>query len=343
MGVVWRAQDELLGRHVAVKELRWPAGLIAAQRQSACRAAIGEARLAAQVRHRNVVQVFDIAEEDGRPWLVMELISGRSLRDLIEVRGPLRPAEAAHIGLGVAAALRAVHAAGIAHRDVKPANILLAPDRVVLTDFGIARAAGAAEPMTAAEALVGSPSYLPPERAWGEQSGAPGDLWGLGAALYAAVEGHGPFDRNGALASMTAVLADEPKPAAHAGALWPVISGLLRKDPAERLDAAAATRLLGEIAAACAVPAPRRAFRPQPGHPPLQSLTCWPAKGSINSSFLPLSFSPGGPSGLAPQELDIAGGRGVQRRPGTRADCRGPASVDPVERVILKGREDAAD
>jgi eukaryotic-like serine/threonine-protein kinase len=261
MGVVWQAHDELLGRDVAVKELRWPAGLSAALRQAACRGVVREARLAARVRHPHVIQVFDVAEEDGCPWIVMEFVCGRSLREEIEARGTLRPAEAVRVGLGILAALRAVHDAGITHRDVKPANILLARDRVVLTDFGIARAAGAAEPASVAEALVGSPSYLPPERAWGEESGAPGDLWGLGAALYAAVEGHGPFDRNGALASMTAVLTDEPRPAAHAGELWPVISGLLRKDPAERLDTAAAMRLLRRVAAAGAVPAPRPAAR----------------------------------------------------------------------------------
>jgi serine/threonine protein kinase len=244
MGVVWRARDELLGREVAVKELVWPTYFSGQERQAACRRAITEARLAARLSHRNVVRVFDIVEEDGCPWIVMELLAYRSLRDLIKEEGPLSPAAAAEVGLGILAALRAAHRAGIAHRDVKPANILMAPDRVVLTDFGIARAAGTSELTTTLGVLIGSPSYMSPERARGGGSGAPGDLWGLGASLYAAVEGHGPFDRGGVLASLTAVVADELESAVHAGPLWPVISGLLRKDPDERLDGAEAERML---------------------------------------------------------------------------------------------------
>jgi len=255
MGVVWRARDELLGREVAVKELVWPTYFSGQERQAACRRAIREARLAARLSHRNVVRVFDIVEEDGCPWIVMELLAYRSLRDLIKEEGPLSPAAAAEAGLGILAALRAAHRAGITHRDVKPANILMAPDRVVLTDFGIARAAGTSELTTTLGVLIGSPSYMSPERARGGESGAPGDLWGLGASLYAAVEGHGPFDRDGGvLASLSAVVADEPEPAAHAGPLWPVISGLLRKDPDKRLDAAEAQRMLRAAVTALAVP-----------------------------------------------------------------------------------------
>jgi hypothetical protein len=209
--------------------------------------------LAARLNHRNVVRVLDIVEDGGCPWIVMELLLCRSLREQVEEEGPLGFARAAEIGLEIIAALRAAHAAGIVHRDVKPANILMAPDRVVLTDFGIARAAGPSA-LTTVGTLIGSPSYMAPERATGGQSGPPDDLWGLGASLYAAVEGHGPFDRDaGALASLIAVVADEAEPAAHAGPLWPVISGLLRKDPGERLDAATAERMLRAIGAA---PAP---------------------------------------------------------------------------------------
>jgi tRNA A-37 threonylcarbamoyl transferase component Bud32 len=256
MGVVWRARDELLNREVAVKELVWPAYFSAEERQAACRRATREAQLAARLTHRNVIRIFDIVEENGCPWIVMEFVAYRSLRDLIKEEGPLSPSEAAEVGLGILAALRAAHEEGIVHRDVKPANILMAPDRVVLTDFGIARAAGTSALTTVGE-LIGSPSYISPERARGGQSGAAGDLWGLGALLYAAVEGHGPFDRDGgALASLTAVVADEPAPAPRAGPLWPVISGLLRKDPDERLDAAEAERMLRDVATTLMAAAP---------------------------------------------------------------------------------------
>jgi serine/threonine protein kinase len=144
--------------------------------------------------------------------------------------------------------------AGFVHRAVKPANILVASDRVVLTDFGIARLSGPESPQAPGRVVVGSAGYLAPERARGEESGPADDLWGLGASLYAAVEGHGPFDRNGELATMTAVLTDEPAPAARAGELWPVISGLLRKDPRERLDAADAERMLCDVCAAPVAP-----------------------------------------------------------------------------------------
>ena len=170
--------------------------------------------MAARLSHPNVVGVYDIVEEDGRPWLVMELVPHRSLRDAIAADGPLSPARAAQVGLGILAALRAAHQAGVLHRDVKPANVLLAPGgRVVLTDFGIARADDSPA-LTGTGVLVGSPSYehISPERARGEPADAPGDMWALGACLYAAVEGRPPFERDGALASLTAVVTDEPDP-----------------------------------------------------------------------------------------------------------------------------------
>jgi eukaryotic-like serine/threonine-protein kinase len=250
MGIVWQARDELLGRDVAVKELVWPTDLSAAEKRAACRRATREARVAARLNHRSVIRIFDIVQEDGCPWIVMEHLPYGSLRDLVRERGLLSPAQAAEVGLGILAALRAAHAEGIVHRDVKPANILIAPDRVVLTDFGIARAITPSETTTIG-GLVGSPSYIAPERARGGQAGPAEDLWGLGASLYAAVEGRGPFDREGgAMASLLAVVADEPAPAVHAGPLlWPVINGLLCKDPAKRLDAAQAERMLRRVVA----------------------------------------------------------------------------------------------
>jgi len=162
MGVVWRGHDELLNRDVAVKEIIWPPHLTEREQQLACRRATREAQMAGRLSHRNVVRIYDIVEEDGHPSIVMELLSYRSLRDLVREEGPLSPARAAEIGLGVLAALRAAHEEGILHRDVKPANIMVGPDgRVVLTDFGIARAADSPT-LTTGGALLGSPSYMAP-------------------------------------------------------------------------------------------------------------------------------------------------------------------------------------
>jgi serine/threonine protein kinase len=250
MGVVWQGHDELLDRDVAVKEIIWPPHLTEQEQQVACRRATREAQVAGRLSHRNVVRIYDIVEEDGHPCIVMEYLPYKSLRDLLNEEGPLPPDRAARIGLGILGALSAAHAEGILHRDVKPANILVGPDgRVVLTDFGIARAADSPT-LTGDGTVLGSPSYIAPERARGGQAGtgAPGDLWGLGASLYAAVEGRPPFERNGALATLTAVVADEPDEAPHAGPLEPVITGLLRKDPGQRLSAAEAEGLLRQAA-----------------------------------------------------------------------------------------------
>jgi len=276
MGAVWRARDELLNRDVAVKEIVWPAQLDAEEREMARRRAVREAQMAARVRHPNVVGVYDIIEEGDRPSIVMELVPFRSLGDAVAEDGPMTPAEAARGGLSVLSALRAVHEVGVVHRDVKPANILLGPDgRVVLADFGIAKAADSPA-LTISGVLLGSPSYLAPERARGGRAGAAADMWALGASLFAAVEGHPPFERDGVLASLTAVVADELEPSPHAGPLWPVIEGLLLKDPAARLDAAEAEQMLHRIAAPDALsptesdhaqepdPAPRPDSAPEP-------------------------------------------------------------------------------
>jgi len=247
MGAVWRARDELLNRDVAVKEIIWPAELDEAERETARRRAVREAQMAARLWHPNVVGIYDFFEEDGRPTLVMELVPFPSLRDTVRDEGPLLPVRAAQIGLGVLAGLRAAHEVGVVHRDVKPANILLGPEgRVVLTDFGIAKAVDSPA-LTTSGTLIGSPSYLAPEHARGQQAGPAADLWGLGASLYMAVEGRPPFDRPGVLASLTAVVTDEPDPFRHSGPLEPVISALLRKDPAARLDAAEAERMLNDV------------------------------------------------------------------------------------------------
>lgn len=248
MGIVWHAQDQLLNRDVAVKELGWAAHLEDEEAEAARRGALREARTAARLSHPNVVSIFDIITEDDRPWIVMEYLPYPSLRDIVREDGALTPAVTAHVGLGILAALDAAHSQGILHRDVKPGNVLVGPDgSAVLTDFGIARAADS-QVTTTAGTILGSPSYISPERARAEKTGPPGDMWGLGATLYTAVEGHPPFERGSAVATLTAVVMDDPAPTSQAGPLDPVISGLLRKDPDERLDVAAVHRMLANVA-----------------------------------------------------------------------------------------------
>ncbi|MFG3128206.1 serine/threonine-protein kinase [Streptomyces tendae] len=244
MGTVWRARDELLRREVAVKEVRAPAGLPQTDVGRMYARLEREAWAAARISHPNVVTVYDVATDGGRPWIVMELVRGLSLADLLDAEGPLEPARAALIGAEVLAALRAAHAAGVLHRDVKPANVLLANDgRVVLTDFGIARVEGS-EALTMTGEVVGSPEYLAPERALGRTPGPASDLWSLGVLLYAAVEGFSPFRQDTPLSTLRAIVDDELPPPHRAGALGPVVAGLLRKDPAGRLPADAAEREL---------------------------------------------------------------------------------------------------
>ncbi|WP_110944515.1 serine/threonine-protein kinase [Streptomyces niger] len=257
MGVVWRARDELLHREVAVKEVRAPRELPAPEERLLYARLEREALAAARIAHRNVVTVFDVVTEDGhdgrdshdgRPWIVMELIRGRSLAETLEATGPLPPRRVAAVGAEVLAALRVAHAAGVLHRDVKPGNVLLAHDgRVVLTDFGIATVEGSAA-LTLTGELIGSPEFTAPERALGRTPGPESDLWSLGVTLYAAVEGRSPFHRDTPLGTLRSVVDEELPPPRLAGPLAPVLTGLLRKDPKERLSAAGAGELLAAVA-----------------------------------------------------------------------------------------------
>ncbi|HEY9372976.1 MAG TPA: serine/threonine-protein kinase, partial [Streptomyces sp.] len=249
MGVVWRARDEVLGREVAVKEVRAPAGLATADERRLYARLEREAWAAGRITHRNVVTVYDVATEDDRPWIVMELVRGLSLSEALDAEGPMPPPRAARIGAEVLAALRAAHEAGVLHRDVKPGNVLLANDgRVVLTDFGIARVEGSSN-LTMTGELVGSPEFLAPERALGRTAGPASDLWSLGVLLYAAVEGNSPFRQNTPLSTLRAVVDEELPPPRNAGPLAPVIEGLLRKEPGERLSAQETAERLRVIAA----------------------------------------------------------------------------------------------
>ncbi|MGW1766406.1 serine/threonine-protein kinase [Streptomyces sp. NPDC002073] len=234
MGKVWRAHDEVLHRTVAVKELT--AGLYVAEADRAVLHARTqkEARAAARIAHPAVVTVHDVLEHDDRPWIVMEYIDGPSLADAAKAAGRIEPREAARIGLHVLGALRAAHAVGVFHRDVKPGNVLLAKDgRVLLTDFGIAAIEGDTS-ITRTGELVGSIDYLAPERVTGGAPAPASDLWSLGATLYTAVEARSPFRRTSPISSLQAVVHEDPPPPRQSGALGPVITALLRKDPTER-------------------------------------------------------------------------------------------------------------
>ncbi|WP_328415429.1 serine/threonine protein kinase [Streptomyces violaceus] len=249
MGTVWRARDEVLHREVAVKEVRAPAGLAGDDVQRMYARLEREAWAAARVASGNVVTVYDVATDGGRPWIVMELVRGLSLAEVLEAEGPMPPQRAAHIGAEVLAALRVAHEAGVLHRDVKPANVLISNDgRIVLTDFGIAMVEGSSA-LTMTGEVIGSPEFLAPERALGRTPGPESDLWSLGVLLYAAVEGHSPFRHDTPLSTLRAIVDEELPPPYRAGPLAPVIEGLLRKDPEQRLPAERAEQDLRVIGA----------------------------------------------------------------------------------------------
>jgi hypothetical protein len=245
MGRVWLAQDEMLRRQVAVKEVVLPPELSETEREEMRVRTLREAQTAARLNHPNVVRIYDVVETEAQPWIVMEYVPSRSLHEVIAERGAVEPAEAARIGLAVLDALTAAHEAGVLHRDVKPGNVLLARDgRVVLTDFGLAVFDGAEGNLTLPGLVFGSARYVAPERARDGTSTAESDLWALGATLYAAVEGHAPYARETAMATLTALATSLPDAPRHAGPLKPVLAGLLRRNPRDRLRPAEVRRLL---------------------------------------------------------------------------------------------------
>ncbi len=263
MGRVWRAADEMLDRQVAVKEMRID-GLDPEDTRTRRERTLREARATARIDHPGVVRVYDVVDAGERLWIVMELVAGRSLERMVVEDGPLDTREAARVGLELVGALRQVHAQGVLHRDIKPGNVLIegtGRNRVVLTDFGIA-ALQDAEALTMAGMLVGSPDYMAPERISGRPQGPPSDVWSLGATLCAALGGHSPFSRSTTLATLHAVLYEEPELPSGAAGLRETLAALLEKDPTARPG-------LEELEAALAeFVGPRGTSTPSPAGPP---------------------------------------------------------------------------
>ncbi len=245
MGTVWLCRDETLHRNVAVKQV----GLLPGESVTDSARALREARSTAALSHRNVVTVFDVVEESGHIWLVMEHVPGRSLSEIIKQDGPLDPGTVADIGAQVAAGLAAAHAAGTMHRDVKPGNVLIREDGVAkISDFGIARTHG--DPaLTQSGFLTGTPSYFSPELARGGDPGPGTDVWALGATLYAAVEGHSPYEqRSNPVAVLHDITQDQPPHPQRAAFLEPALQRMMDRDPDSRWSMDDAAHMLSRLA-----------------------------------------------------------------------------------------------
>ncbi|MEV5377225.1 protein kinase [Streptomyces nondiastaticus] len=304
MGTVWRAQDELLDRQVALKQLHVSPYLDDDELATLYERTRREARSAARITHPNVVVVHDVVDDHGLPCIVMEYVPSKTLGDVLR-HGTITPEEAARIGRGMIAALRAAHAAGVLHRDVKPGNVLLGDDgRVVLTDFGIAQSTGTST-LTKTGEMVGSIDYIAPERVKGAKPGPASDLWALGATLYQALEGRPPFRKDTAVETAYAIAMDPLEPPRNAGELTRLIETLLAKDPAVRPPADLAEQILREPAAeadtahmsahtsAASVPEPR------PAAPAAARWDDLPDRGTMTATAATAPTTPAAPAAPA--------------------------------------------
>jgi hypothetical protein len=349
MGVVWHAYDTVLGRAVAVKEVVFPPSMPDDERRAAHARVLREARAAARLNHPGAVTLYDVVQDQGHPFIVMELVPATTLADLVRTEGPLPPWRVAEIGGQLAGALEAAHRAGIVHRDVKPGNVMVAEDGgVKLADFGVASLQGDPQ-LTATGLVIGSPAYMAPEQAAGEPSGPPADFWALGATMYFAVEGEPPFEKASSIATLAAVVNEDPRPMRRAGPLAPVIAGLLVKDPARRPSgpqlraqleplaraAPTATEVLPaheEPPASTTAPLPVvPPAGPAPAAPPAAAPAApGPAAGPAQPAAAPTApeaaaAEPTGPP--APERTAEAGRTGPEPRPAesTGRQARGPA------------------
>ncbi|GDY29545.1 serine/threonine-protein kinase [Gandjariella thermophila] len=339
MGVVWQAQDERLERMVAIKQLLLQPGLGADETEDARRRAMREARIAARLQHPNAIAVFDVAEHDGDPCLVMEYLESRSLSRLLHERGALPVQEAAAIGRQVASALAAAHAAGIVHRDIKPANILVNDSGIAkITDFGISRAVGDST-VTKSGMLAGTPAYLAPEVARGQDPSPASDVFSLGATLYHVVEGRMPFgDSQNALALLYRVAAGEFEPPRQAGPMTALLMRLMRMEPGERPDMKEASEALRAIAAGAPLPP----MRTPPAGAPRTPVVPAPAQRRPDPTRLntqPVEDRPG--TLVAAPAAQQAPPRRPPREPrlGGASDGRGPrrAIIAAVAIVVMAG------
>ncbi|GGS55756.1 hypothetical protein GCM10010156_12840 [Planobispora rosea] len=245
-GIMWRAHDLRLRRDVSIKEVQPPFRGGGADLGHARRRALREARSAGRLSHPAVISVHDLLEDRGRLWIVMEMLEALTLRETVGHLGHLPVRWTAWIGFQLLAGLRHAHEAGVLHRDINPGNILLTGERVVLTDFGIAALNG--DPGVSTTVPINcSAAYVAPERLRGMPASPAADLWSFGASLYFAVEGSAPYPESGALSALERAAAGEPAPPVRAGTLRPVLEGLLRRDPAERVTADQAARLLSQV------------------------------------------------------------------------------------------------
>jgi len=377
MGTVWRATDTLLRREVAVKEVILPPTMPRNEQDALCERTMREARAAAALSHPSVVQVYDVVTDGGRPWIVMELLDARSLADMVIDDGPLSQRQVAKIGIAMLGALEVAHAAGVLHRDVKPANVLICADgRCVLTDFGVARLPTESK-LTTPGMVLGSPHFISPERAVGGAFGPPSDLFSLGVTLYTAVEGGPPFDRGDPFETMRAVVEEKPRLPRQAGPLQPILMGLLEKEPTRRWSVDQARVALRELltgqlsrsghAHANHETDPHAVIRPAPTPPPAliqdrpgapkvggramlnpdESLTGQLARLRGNVDEVPGPRQPSSPRYDSDEPIDPGFGYGYDERPSRRegvgrrrAPSGGAVMADQVRgKVRAIGRE----
>ena len=344
MGVVWRARDQLLDRDVAVKEVVISALISADERHTAYQRTLREARTAARLSHRGVVTVYDVAEEDGRPWIVMELIPSQSLDQVLTVQGRLSVARVCAIGQQLLSALAAAHTAGVLHRDVKPSNVLIAnskvgdswEERAVLTDFGIAQFEGDPR-LTQTGMVMGSPGFTAPERIRGGDATPASDLWSLGATIYAAVEGRGPFEqRGGAITTMSAIINEDAPVAPHAAQLAPLIAALLRRDPSARPSAASAARSFADVLPYL-TDVPEQP--PAASHPPTVLSAHVPSPAAASAVSAPASAAEGVPADAAPAKADAADKQAADKQ---AADKQAAAAAEPAKEAAQDSPADEA-